>query len=119
MDEYAWLQQSEEILRDIKEWRRAHPKATFVEIADEVPKRMMQLEAQILQDADAEKVAVESGEERRVRDTHDAPPVQCPYKHEGNTSAPCKAMEGKASPCTERMELAPPVGRVFFPLDEA
>jgi len=27
-------------------------------------------------------------------------------------------MEGKASSCTERMELAPPVGRVFFPLDE-
>jgi hypothetical protein len=35
MDEHAWLQKSEEILTDIKEWRRAHPKATFVEIEDE------------------------------------------------------------------------------------
>src|SRR5512142_1610116 len=28
------------------------------------------------------------------------------------------AMEDKASPCTERTEYVPPVGRVFFPLDE-
>jgi MFS family permease len=31
MDQDAWLQKSEEILTDIKEWRRAHPKATFIE----------------------------------------------------------------------------------------
>ena len=42
MDQDAWMKKSEEILSDIKEWRRAHPKATFVEIEDEVHKRMMQ-----------------------------------------------------------------------------
>ena len=51
MDEQVWLQKSQEILSDMKEWRRAHPKATFVEIEDEVHKRMMQLEAQVLQEA--------------------------------------------------------------------
>jgi hypothetical protein len=61
MDEQAWLQKSEEILSDIKEWRRAHPKATFVEIEDEVHKRMMQLEAQILQDAAQESSSREWG----------------------------------------------------------
>ena len=42
MDEQAWLQKGQEILSDIKEWRRAHPKATFVEIEDEIHTRMMQ-----------------------------------------------------------------------------
>ena len=47
MDQGGWLQKSEEILTDIKEWRRAHPKATFVEIEDEIHKRVMQLEAHL------------------------------------------------------------------------
>ncbi len=51
MDEQAWQQKSVAILTNIKEWRRAHPKATFVEIEGEVHKRMMELEAQVLQDA--------------------------------------------------------------------
>jgi YgiT-type zinc finger domain-containing protein len=45
-----WQKLSEEILTDIKEWRRAHPKATFREIKHEVHQRMSRLEAQILQD---------------------------------------------------------------------
>jgi hypothetical protein len=51
MDEQAWREKSVEILTEIKEWRQAHPKATYVEIEDEVHRRMMQLEAQVLQDA--------------------------------------------------------------------
>ncbi|GHO70481.1 hypothetical protein KSC_093730 [Ktedonobacter sp. SOSP1-52] len=51
MDEHAWLHKSTEILTDIKTWRQAHPKATFVEIEDEVHRRMMELEAQVLQEA--------------------------------------------------------------------
>jgi hypothetical protein len=51
MDEHAWLTKSAEILADIKAWRQAHPKATFVEIEAEVHQRLMQLEAQVLQDA--------------------------------------------------------------------
>jgi hypothetical protein len=51
MDEHAWQHKSAAILTDIKAWRRAHPKATFVEIEAEVHQRLMQLEAQVLQDA--------------------------------------------------------------------
>jgi len=51
MDEQALQKMSTEILTDIKEWRRAHSKATYVEIEDEVHKRMMQLEAQIIEGA--------------------------------------------------------------------
>src|SRR4051794_15727654 len=45
-----WQRLSEQILTDIKEWRRAHPKATFREIEEEVHERMSRLEAQVLQD---------------------------------------------------------------------
>lgn len=51
MDDQAWREKSVEILTEIKEWRQAHPKATYVEIEDEVHQRMMQLEARVLQDA--------------------------------------------------------------------
>jgi hypothetical protein len=61
MDQDAWMKKSEEILSDIKEWRQAHPKATFVEIEDEVHTRMMQLEAQMLQEAAQESRSREWG----------------------------------------------------------
>jgi RNase P subunit RPR2 len=42
---------SVEILTDISEWRRAHPRAKYVEIEDEVHRRMMHLEARIIEKA--------------------------------------------------------------------
>jgi DNA repair exonuclease SbcCD ATPase subunit len=47
----AWKQLSEQILTDIKAWRRAHPKATLREIEEEVHTRLSRLEAQVIQDA--------------------------------------------------------------------
>lgn len=41
MDEQALQNMSREILTDIKEWRRAHPRATYVEIEEEVHKQLM------------------------------------------------------------------------------
>lgn len=51
MDEDTWQRKSATILTDIKAWRQAHPTATFVEIENEVHRCLMQLEAQVLQDA--------------------------------------------------------------------
>ena len=48
--EEHWRDLSEQILTDITEWRRSHPKATFREIEDEVHMRMSRLEAQLIQD---------------------------------------------------------------------
>jgi hypothetical protein len=84
MDEQAWREKSVEILTDIKEWRRAHPKATFVEIEDEVHRRMMQLEAQILQDAAEASTSREwgktSGQQAALCSTC-AVPLQARGKH--------------------------------------
>src|SRR5690348_5694133 len=49
--DHAWQQLSEQILTDIKAWRRAHPKATLREIEEEVHTRLSRLEAQVIQDA--------------------------------------------------------------------
>ena len=87
MDEQAWFQRSEEILRDIQEWRRAHrhPKATVVEIEDEVHKRMMQLEAQVLQDAAQESRSREweaTSAEEHPRCAKCGVPVKARGKHQ-------------------------------------
>ena len=72
MDEQALRKMSTEILTDIKEWRRTHPRATYVEIEDEVHRRMMQLEAQIIEDAAQESPSREWGRGARVQ------AAQCP-----------------------------------------
>ncbi len=46
-----WHQLSEEVLTGMKEWRLAHPKATFREIEQAVEERVNRLKAQMLQDA--------------------------------------------------------------------
>ena len=48
--EEHWRDLSEQILTDITEWRRSHPRATFREIEDEVHPRISRLEAQLIQD---------------------------------------------------------------------
>jgi hypothetical protein len=72
MDDQAWREKSVEILSDVKEWRRSHPKATYVEIEDEVHRRMMELEAQILQDA------AQASESREWGKTSGQPAALCP-----------------------------------------
>lgn len=46
-----WRQLSEEVLTGMKEWRLAHPKATFCEIEQAVEERVNRLRARMLQDA--------------------------------------------------------------------
>lgn len=72
MDEHAWLSKGAAILTDIKEWRQVHPKATFVEMEDEIHRRMMELEAQVLQDA------AQASESREWGQTPDQPVLACP-----------------------------------------
>jgi len=45
-----WRELSEQILSDVTEWRRSHPKATFREIEEEVHQRISRREAQLVPD---------------------------------------------------------------------
>ncbi len=47
----SWQALSEEVLSGMKEWRLAHPKATFREIEQAVEERVNRLKARMLQDA--------------------------------------------------------------------
>ena len=62
MDEQALRQLSTEILTDIKEWRKANPRATYVQIEDEVHKRLMQLEARLIENTVEQSPSREFGE---------------------------------------------------------
>jgi hypothetical protein len=72
MDEQALRQMSLEILTDLKEWRRANPRATYVQIEDEIHKRLMQLEARLIESA------VEESPSREWRGGSRQEAVLCP-----------------------------------------
>ena len=63
---------SREILTDITEWRKAHPRAKYVEIEDEVHRRMVQLEARIVEKA------AETSPSREWGRKSENPAPQCP-----------------------------------------
>jgi len=41
MEQDAWRSTGVKIVSDVKEWRKAHPKATVVDIEEDVHRRMM------------------------------------------------------------------------------
>ena len=49
--DHQWRSLSEELLFGLKAWREQHPKATLLEIEEEVSRQMSRLGAQVIQDA--------------------------------------------------------------------
>ena len=114
MDEQAWLQKSKEILSDMKEWRRAHPKATFVEIEDEVHKRMMQLEAQVLQETAQESSSREWG--GPLGEEHPrCPKCEEPLKARGKHKRTLQGNGGQSVTLHRTYGTCPTCGESFFP----
>src|SRR5450756_2289622 len=80
--ETHWQQLTEEVITGIKEWRLAHPKATFKEIETALDERLAKVRARMLQD-----VALASrAADLRGRSGEDSTPCpQCghPLEHQG------------------------------------
>ena len=92
--EERWRELSEEILTDIKEWRRSHPKATFREIEEEVHARMNRLEAQLIQDTAQQSKSREwSGTSQQERPT--CPVCQTPLQSRGKRQRTLKGVGGQ------------------------
>src|ERR1700738_4284124 len=92
--EERWRELSEEILTDVKEWRRSHPKATFREIEDEVHTRMSRLEAQMVQDTAQESKSREwSGTDKQERPT--CPVCQTPLQSRGKRQRKLQGVAGQ------------------------
>jgi YgiT-type zinc finger domain-containing protein len=60
--EEQWRRLSEEVLTGLREWRAAHPRATFAEIEAAVEERLNALRARMLEDVALASAAAELGE---------------------------------------------------------
>jgi hypothetical protein len=109
-----WQRLSEQILSDIKEWRRAHPKATFREIEDEVHARLSRLEAQVLQDtAQASRSGEWSGASEQERPL--CPTCGTPLQARGKQSRTLQAAGGQDVRLSRSYGTCPVCGVGLFP----
>jgi hypothetical protein len=109
-----WRALSEQILTDVKEWRRSHPKATLREIEDEVHARISRLEAQLIQDtAEASKSRIWSGASPQERPS--CPVCQSPLQARGKRVRKLIASGGQAVTLTRQYGTCPNCGTGLFP----
>lgn|SRR5512135_767869 len=112
--EEQWRESSEQILTDMKEWRRNHPKATLREIEDEVHSRMSRLEAQLIQD---------TAQESRSRTWSGASPQQrptclvcgTPLQARGKRQRTLQGAGGQEVTLTREYGTCPTCGTGLFP----
>jgi len=105
---------SREILTDIVEWRKAHPRAKYVEIEEEVHKRMMQLEAQIIEKAAEASPSREWGRKSEHPAPH-CPKCGVPLYARGPQKRTLQGNGGASVKLTRTYGTCPKCGEGFFP----
>ena len=109
-----WRDLSEQILTDISEWRRSHPKATLREIEDEVHRRMSRLEAQLIQDtAQQSPSRVWSGASRQERPL--CPVCGTPLQARGKRQRQWQGAGGQVITLNREYGTCPTCGAGLFP----
>jgi len=114
MDEQVWGEKSIEILTDVKEWRGSHPKATYVEIEKEVHRRMMELEAQLLQDTAQASPSREWGK-RSGQPAVLCPTCEVPLQMRGKQKRRLQGNGGQQVTLNRAYGTCPRCGEGFFP----
>jgi hypothetical protein len=114
MDEQPLQKMSTQILMDIKEWRRAHPRATYVEIEEEIHKRMMQLEAQLIQEAALESPSREWGRGSGA-DAAACPKCAVPLQARGKQKRTLQGNGGESVTLNRTYGICPKCGEGLFP----
>ena len=114
MDEQAWQAKSLEMLTEIKAWRQAHPKATFVEIEEQVHTHLMELEAHILQEA------ASASEHRAWGLSSDTPAPVCPscatpLQARGQRERTLQGNGGRSVTLKRTYGICPKCGTGLFP----
>jgi len=115
MEQASWLKKSEKILTDVKEWRRAHPKATCVEIEDEIHQRMMQLEAHLLQEAAEASASRAWGKESSQEERPQCPNCAVALQARGKQRRTLQGNGGESITLTRTYGACPTCGESFFP----
>ncbi|HLI06793.1 MAG TPA: hypothetical protein VKV40_09510 [Ktedonobacteraceae bacterium] len=109
-----WQQLSEQILTDIKEWRRSHPKATLREIEEEVHRRLSRLEAQVIQDA-AEQSEYADWSGKPVEQRPTCPVCGTTLQARGKRTRRLQAAGGQQISLTRSYSTCPSCGTGLFP----
>jgi hypothetical protein len=118
MDEamdHAWQELSEEVLTGIKEWRLAHPKATFREIEQAVHERMSRLEARLLQDAALASRTAGDWNEAPEGDRPCCPVCQTPLQGRGKHARRLQGTGGQEVRLVRSYGTCPTCGVGLFP----
>jgi hypothetical protein len=112
--EKDWKSLSEEALSGVKEWREAHPKATFQEIEQAVDERLNRLRARMLQDvaqqSDASDWSGPSGEPSPV-----CPSCGGPLRKRGKQRRHLQSSGGSQIPLERQCASCVHCGYSFFP----
>jgi hypothetical protein len=114
MEQDTWLATGATMVSEGKEWRTAHPKATVVDSEDEVHRRMMQVEAHLVQDVAQER-------SRRVwgKDTGGEAPrcltSQVPLPARGHDTRPVQGHGAERVTLLRTDGTCPHGGERFFP----
>lgn len=112
--EEHWRELSEHILTDVREWRRAHPKATLREIEDEVHRRMSRLEARLIQDtAQASTSRTWSGASPQERPS--CPVCGTPLQARGKRQRKLQGPGGEVVTLSRDYGTCPTCGTGLFP----
>lgn len=109
-----WLNKSEKILRDVKEWRKEHRKATFVEIEAEVHRRMVALEAELLEDAVQESESRSWGR-GSTQQAPECPDCHVPLLARGEKTRRFQGNGGQTIKISRTHGSCPKCGQHFFP----
>jgi hypothetical protein len=107
-----WKNLSEEALSGVKEWREAHPKATFAEIESAVDERLTRLRARMLQDLAQDSKA---GEWSNLLDAPVCPNCGGPLRKRGKQSREMQSSGGKAIHLERHYASCLSCGYSFFP----
>jgi hypothetical protein len=113
--EKDWKSISEEALSGVREWREAHPNATFQEIEQAVDERLNRLRARMLQD-----VAEQSGASDWSGSARESSPVcpSCggPLRKRGKQSRRLQSSGGSQIHLERQFATCIHCGYSFFPL---
>jgi len=112
--EEHWRELSEQILTDVKEWRRSHPKVTLREIEDEVHARMSRLEAQLIQETAQQSTSrTWVGASSQERPT--CPICSTPLQARGKRERKLQGAGGQAITLNREYGTCPTCGTGLFP----
>ncbi len=109
-----WDQLAAEVLSGMKEWRLAHPRATFREIEQALDERLAKMRARMLQDA---ALASAAADLKRAQDAERPVCPECgaPLAARGSAVRELTTQHNQSVTLTRSYGVCPQCGAGFFP----